>query len=133
MVFRVCICCSTSDHYRSCVLEALCVCMPSPFSHVHVCDPVDFSPPCLFPSDSPGKHTGVGCHALLQGIFPTEALNLCLYVSCNGRGWKPKNDNYQSPLPASFWCFNTSSLEEEICLPASIQSTNIDERFTGVE
>ena len=25
--------------------------------------------------DSPGKNTGVGCHALLQGIFPTHGLN----------------------------------------------------------
>ena len=25
--------------------------------------------------DSPGKNTGVGCHALLQGIFPTQGLN----------------------------------------------------------
>ena len=25
--------------------------------------------------DSPGKNTGVGCHALLQGIFLTEGLN----------------------------------------------------------
>ena len=31
---------------------------------------------CLW--DSPGKNTGVGCHALLQGIFPTQGLNLCL-------------------------------------------------------
>ena len=28
---------------------------------------------CLW--DSPGKNTGVGCHALLQGIFPTQGLN----------------------------------------------------------
>ena len=28
--------------------------------------------------DSPGKNTWVGCHALLQGIFPTQGLNLCL-------------------------------------------------------
>ena len=27
------------------------------------------------PWDSPGKNTGVGCHALLQGIFPTQGLN----------------------------------------------------------
>ena len=27
---------------------------------------------------SPGKNTGVGCHFLLQGIFPTQGLNLCL-------------------------------------------------------
>ena len=26
--------------------------------------------------DSPGKNTGVGCHALLQGIFLTQGLNL---------------------------------------------------------
>ena len=25
--------------------------------------------------DSPGKITGVGCHFLLQGIFPTQELN----------------------------------------------------------
>ena len=33
------------------------------------------------PWGSPGKNTGVGCHALLQGIFPTQGSNsrlLCL-------------------------------------------------------
>ena len=29
--------------------------------------------PCLW--DFPGKNTGVGCHSLLQGIFPTQGLN----------------------------------------------------------
>ena len=29
----------------------------------------------LCPWNSPGKSTGVGCHALLQGIFPTQRLN----------------------------------------------------------
>ena len=29
----------------------------------------------LGPWDSPGKNTGVGCHFLLQGIFPTQGLN----------------------------------------------------------
>ena len=28
--------------------------------------------------DFPGKDTGVGCHFLLQGIFLTQGLNLCL-------------------------------------------------------
>ena len=35
----------------------------------------------LCPWDSPGKNTGVGCHALLQGIFLIQGLNphlLCL-------------------------------------------------------
>ena len=30
----------------------------------------------LCPWDSPGKNTGVGCHALLQGIFPIQGSNL---------------------------------------------------------
>ena len=30
------------------------------------------------PWDSLGKNTRVGCHALLQGIFPTQEVNLCL-------------------------------------------------------
>ena len=29
----------------------------------------------LCPWDSPGRNTGVGCHALLQGIFPTQGSN----------------------------------------------------------
>ena len=29
----------------------------------------------LCPWNSPGKNTGVGCHALLQGIFPTQGSN----------------------------------------------------------
>ena len=32
----------------------------------------------LCPWDSPGNNTGVGCHALLQGIFPTRGLNIRL-------------------------------------------------------
>jgi len=42
---------------------------------------MDCSPPgSSVHGDSPGKNTGVGCHALLQGIFPTQGLNpgLCI-------------------------------------------------------
>ena len=40
------------------------------------CNAVDCSPPgSSVHGDSPGKNTGVGCHALLQGIFPTQGLN----------------------------------------------------------
>ena len=41
-----------------------------------LCNPTDCS--SLVSSvhgDSPGKDTGVGCHALLQGIFPTQGSN----------------------------------------------------------
>ena len=37
---------------------------------------MDCSPPgSSLHGDSPGKNTGVGCHALLQGIFPTQGSN----------------------------------------------------------
>ena len=36
---------------------------------------MDCSPPGSSPWDSPGKNNGVGCHSLLQGIFPTQGLN----------------------------------------------------------
>ena len=32
----------------------------------------------LCPWDSPGESTGVGCHALLQGVFPTQGSILTL-------------------------------------------------------
>ena len=32
----------------------------------------------LCPWNFSGKNTGMGCHFLLQGIFPTQGLNLCL-------------------------------------------------------
>ena len=39
-------------------------------------DPMDCSPPgSSVHGNSPGKNTGVGCHALLQGIFPTQGWN----------------------------------------------------------
>ena len=44
-----------------------------------LCGPVDCSlPGSSAHGDSPGKNTGVGCHALLQGIFPTQGSNLHL-------------------------------------------------------
>ena len=45
-----------------------------------LCDPMDCSLSGFSVlGDSPGKNTGVGCHALLQGIFPTKGLNLHLF------------------------------------------------------
>ena len=41
-----------------------------------LCDPVVLQPTRLLcPWDSPGRSTGVGCHCLLQGIFPTQKSN----------------------------------------------------------
>ena len=44
-------------------------------SCLSLCNLMDCSPPGSCPWDSPGKNTGVGCHALLQGIFLTWGLN----------------------------------------------------------
>ena len=57
-------------------------CMLGRFSHVQLFSTSWTVPtrlPC--PRDSPDKNTGVGCHSLLQKIFPTQGLNphlLCL-------------------------------------------------------
>ena len=53
-----------------------CVCAQSLQLCPTLCNTTDHSPPG-YPvhGDSPGKNTAVGCHALLQGIFPTQGLN----------------------------------------------------------
>jgi len=57
----------------------VCACMPSPSSHVRLFATLWTVPTRLLcPWDSPGKNTGVGCHALLQWIFPTQGSNPCL-------------------------------------------------------
>ena len=51
----------------------------------HLCltlDPMGCSlPGSSVHGDSPGKNIGVGCHALLQGIFPTQGSNPGLWDS----------------------------------------------------
>ena len=50
----------------------------------------------LCPQDFPGKNTGVGCHFLFRGIFPTQGLNLSLL----------------SPLHICRWTLYTSTTRE---------------------
>ena len=51
----------------------MCLVAPLPPT---LCDHMDCSPPgSSVHGNSPGKNTGVSCHALLQGIFPTQGLN----------------------------------------------------------
>ena len=57
----------------------MCACAKSFQLCTTLCDPVDCSPPgSSVHGDSPGNNTGVGCYALLQGIFPTQGSNLHL-------------------------------------------------------
>ena len=50
----------------------------------------------LRPWDFPGKSTGVGCHFLLQGIFPTQGLNLGL-LHCTQMLYRLSHQG--SPIP----------------------------------
>ena len=88
--------------------------MLSHFSHVDSLWPHGLYPTRLFCSwDYPGKNTGVGCHFLLQGIFPTQELNphhFGSYVI-----WVTKNGNHKYSLctsdnsPVTRWCHPTIS------------------------
>ena len=50
----------------------MCVCVVAE-AYLTLCDLMDCSLPGFSVyGDSPGKNTGGGCHALLQGIFPTR-------------------------------------------------------------
>ena len=56
----------------------VCVCANVAQSCLTLCNPMDWSPLVLCPWDSPRKNTRVGCHALIQGIFPILGSDLHL-------------------------------------------------------
>ena len=59
-----------------CLFNGLCALCLVAQSCPTLCDPLNYRPPGSFVhGDSPGKNTGAGCHALLQGIFPTQGSN----------------------------------------------------------
>ena len=63
---------------EGCVCVCVCVC-----ARVHTCSILPnsvtlWTAAVLCPWDFLGKKTGVGCHFLLQEIFPTQGLNLRL-------------------------------------------------------
>ena len=60
--------------------------------------PLGLQPIGLFcPWDSPGKNTGVGCHALLQGIFPTQGSNLQLMSPALAGGFFTSSATWEAP------------------------------------
>ena len=67
-------------------MKLLFACLLSSFSCGQLCNRMDCRPPGSCPWDSPGKNTGVGFHALLQEISPTQGLNEHFFkVACIGR------------------------------------------------
>ena len=66
---------TTSTTCKAPDLFMLCVCLVSQ-SCPTACNPMDCNPPgSSVHGDSPSKNTEVGCHFLLQGIFPTQGSN----------------------------------------------------------
>ena len=64
---------SSKDHRGVC--HWCCCCQVAKLCLI-LRDPMDCSLTCSsVRGDSAGKNTGVGCHFLLQGIFPTQELN----------------------------------------------------------
>ena len=64
------------------------------------------------PWNSPGQNTGVGRHSLLQGIFPTQGLNIAgrFFLPAEPQG-EPKNTRVGSlPLPRQI--FQTQKLNQ---------------------
>ena len=58
-----------------------CVCTLTPV--MSDCDSMDCSPQASLSLDSPGKSTGVGCCAVLQGIFPPrDGISVSCLLHC---------------------------------------------------
>ena len=67
-------------------------------SRLTLCDPMNCGRPgASVPGDSPGKNTGVGGHALLQGIFPTQGSNPGLLLRRQVLYWLSHRDAITIP------------------------------------
>ena len=92
-------------------------------NQMHVCevssvvsDPMQSSEPArlLCPWDCPGKNTRVGCHFLLQGIFPTQGSNLCLL------DWQAGSLPLASPgKPRTYATFDFEEYHEALVIKTS--------------
>ena len=75
------------------------------------------SPGFLCSWDSPGKNTGVGCHFLLQGIFPTQESNPCLLHSLHWQGdslaLTPPGQPWSQSRSAGAWV--SGELQDQLC------------------
>ena len=89
--------------YQFARASQVALCVLTCFSHVRLYDAVDCSPPgSSVHGDSLGKNTGVGCCALLQGIFPTQRLN--------PRLWEPSR--LAAPQPDGSAVKNPTAMQE---------------------
>ena len=101
----------------------------------------------LCPWNSPGKNTGVGCHFLLQGIFPTQGSNLGLLycrqiLYCLSHQGSPfvlipnllslnilSNNNRRLPKTSLLYSNLSTSLLNQLTVP----STNAKKRISSTK
>ena len=97
------------------ILKGVCamLCLVSQ-SCLTLCNLMDCSPPgSSVHGDSPGNNTGVHCHALFQGIFPTQGLNLGL-PHCRQILYHPGHQG--SPLVILLFLFCTTKTSTDFDL-----------------
>ena len=83
-----------------------------------LCDPLEPTR-LLCPWDSPGKNTGVGCHALLQGDLPNPGIQPASLMSPSLAGeFFPTNTTWEAPAI----CESCTSLSTGICFHLSYLS-----------
>ena len=104
----------------------------SHFSPVHSVRLYGLQPAGLLcPWDSPGKNTGVGCHALFQGIFSTQGLNpglSCLLhwqmgslpLGPLGKSLGSLTEKYEESFPRRLF---------SVCTPLNLRAANVSTVF----
>ena len=80
-------------------MSKLVCAMLSHHSCLTLCDSMDCSLPgsSVHGLDSTSSNTGVGCHALLQSIFPTQGLNLRLMSPALAGGLFTTSATWEAP------------------------------------
>ena len=74
----------------------------------------------LCPWHSPGKDAGVGCHALLQGIFPIQGSNPCLLCLLH---WQVRSLSLAPPRKVSgSFCRSNGDLEASPGSPSPLRA-----------
>ena len=75
---HACVCACICAQSCVCVYAHMCKCAQSCLTLCQPHGPYHSWPGFSVHGNSPSKNTEVGCHALLQGIFPTQGSDPCL-------------------------------------------------------
>ena len=87
------------------VCVCVCVCSIAQLC-LTLCRPMDCR--LLCPWNFPGKNIGVGCHFLIQRIFPTQGLNP--YLLCLLFFWEELILYHRATFPSGHYCLSVQSL-----------------------